>query len=171
MASELIVQTLKGPTSGANANKILLGSGQELYAPGHVIQVVEERFGTTQQDFTGTAWADFMSASITPSSTSSKVLVQFNIAGIYNNNTASHGLRVRINRDSGDMISQTHAYVNYLGTNVSLIGDCSHGLLDAPTTTSQVTYALQVSATTANLIRLNANLGDVSRILLMEIAG
>jgi hypothetical protein len=30
MASELIVQTLKGPTSGANANKIIVPSGQTL---------------------------------------------------------------------------------------------------------------------------------------------
>ncbi len=46
MASELTVQTIRGPSSGANANKILLGSGQQiiapaggLVAPGQVIQV------------------------------------------------------------------------------------------------------------------------------------
>jgi len=32
MASELIVQTIKGPTSGANANKIIVPSGQTLDA-------------------------------------------------------------------------------------------------------------------------------------------
>lgn len=32
MASEIIVQTLKGPSSGANANKIIVPSGQELNA-------------------------------------------------------------------------------------------------------------------------------------------
>ena len=48
MASELIVQTLKGPTSGANANKVIIPSGQTLDASaggmttpaGHAIQVV-----------------------------------------------------------------------------------------------------------------------------------
>jgi len=48
MASELIVQTLKGPTSGSNANKVIIPSGQTLDASaggmttptGHAIQVV-----------------------------------------------------------------------------------------------------------------------------------
>ena len=40
MASELYVETLKGLTSGANANKVIVPAGQTLYAPGHVIQVV-----------------------------------------------------------------------------------------------------------------------------------
>ena len=38
MASELTVQTIKGPTSGANANTVLVPSGHNLHVPGHVIQ-------------------------------------------------------------------------------------------------------------------------------------
>ena len=48
MASELIVQTLKGPTSGANANKILIPSGQTLNAAGHVVAVYNAVSDTTQ---------------------------------------------------------------------------------------------------------------------------
>ena len=44
MASELTVQTLKGPTSGANANKIIVPSGHTLAAAGHVVQVVSQEF-------------------------------------------------------------------------------------------------------------------------------
>ena len=40
MASELTVQTLRGPTSGANADTVLIPSGQTLHAPGHIIQTV-----------------------------------------------------------------------------------------------------------------------------------
>jgi len=52
MASELIVQTLKGPTSGANANKIIVPSGHTLDASGgtlvpsagQVVQVQARKF-------------------------------------------------------------------------------------------------------------------------------
>ena len=40
----LTVQTLQAPTSGANANKLLVGSGHTLHAAGHVLQAVR---GTT----------------------------------------------------------------------------------------------------------------------------
>ena len=53
MASEIIVNTIKAPTSGANANKIIVGSGQELDASaglitpaGHVIQTIVAQNGT-----------------------------------------------------------------------------------------------------------------------------
>ena len=48
MASELTVQTLRGPTSGTNANKVLIPSGQTLHAPGHVIQVVSTTINDQQ---------------------------------------------------------------------------------------------------------------------------
>ena len=40
MASELEVTTIRGLSSGADANKIIVPSGQTLSAPGHVIQIV-----------------------------------------------------------------------------------------------------------------------------------
>ena len=40
MAGTLTVQNIEGPSSGANANTIIVPSGQTLTAPGHVIQYV-----------------------------------------------------------------------------------------------------------------------------------
>ena len=64
MASEIIVQTIKGPTSGANANKVIIPSGQTLDASegfippaGHIVQVgisrstASEYFSTTNTFF------------------------------------------------------------------------------------------------------------------------
>ena len=42
MASELIVQTLKGPTTGANANKVIIPSGQTLDASAGTVTGVTE---------------------------------------------------------------------------------------------------------------------------------
>ena len=37
--SVLQVQTLQGPTSGANSNTVLIPDTNKLYAKGHVVQV------------------------------------------------------------------------------------------------------------------------------------
>ena len=42
MASELIVQTLKGPTSGANANKVIIPAGQTLELTGNASGLLTE---------------------------------------------------------------------------------------------------------------------------------
>ena len=76
MASEITVQTIKGPTSGANANKILIPSGQTLSAPGHVVQVVDRTGGgRVTSGNTGTWTPTNMDLSITPKFANSKILV------------------------------------------------------------------------------------------------
>ena len=48
--STLHVENLKGLSSGGNANKIIVPSGQTLTAPGHVIQMQPARLtGATTQ--------------------------------------------------------------------------------------------------------------------------
>ena len=47
MAGTLTVQTLQGPSSGANANKVIIPSGHTLSAEGHVVQVVQYHTSTT----------------------------------------------------------------------------------------------------------------------------
>lgn len=76
MASELTVQTIKAPTSGGNANKILVGSGQVLYAPGHTIQTINSNTNTEFQS-SSTSWVDTGLFSMTfpnPLQSGSKVL-------------------------------------------------------------------------------------------------
>jgi hypothetical protein len=88
MASELIVQTLKGPTSGANANKVIIPSGQTLDASvggftpasGQIIQVVRSQdtgatIQTTSTSHSDTGW----SVDITPTSTSSIIEINATI--------------------------------------------------------------------------------------------
>jgi hypothetical protein len=83
MASELTVQTLKGPTSGSNANKIIVPSTHELYAAGHVVQVVQSTLGATASGATGsgtdTYYDSGLQATITPKSVDSKVLVNYTV--------------------------------------------------------------------------------------------
>ena len=75
MASELTVQTLRGPTSGANADTVLIPSGQTLHAPGHVLQVVEGSTNTPNSTSSTSAVNSGLDATITPLSATSKILV------------------------------------------------------------------------------------------------
>ena len=50
--STLHVENLKGLSSGGNANKIIVPSGQTLTAPGHVIQVVSGDINSSDASIT-----------------------------------------------------------------------------------------------------------------------
>ena len=69
MASEIEVQTLKGPSGGANANKVLIPSGHTLDASegfippaGSIVQVVES--GGTNPAYTSTNSTSFVASNL-----------------------------------------------------------------------------------------------------------
>lgn len=77
MASELIVQTLKGPSSGANANKILIPSGQTLNAAGHVVAVYNAVSDTTQSiSSTSLTSISGLSITMTPKDADNLIVMQ-----------------------------------------------------------------------------------------------
>ena len=182
MASELYVETLKGLTSGANANTVTVGSGQTLYAPGHVIQVVQtyktDAFSmttaTTETDITG------LSVTITPSSASSKVLVT---CTVHWSADASQNSVILLKRGSTTIGSGTSGSVkngfsmaNQGVTDNRLVMPSNIMYLDSPSTTSATTY--KIAAWTDNSVLLGVNrratnteYGMSSHITAMEIAG
>ena len=191
MASELTVQTLRGPTSGTNANKVLIPSGQTLHAPGHVIQVVS----TTKTDaFSVSANNGYhdvtgLSLAITPSSTSSKILMQVNISVTSDERYAG----VRLRRGSTDIAFGDADGIRQQVTvgiasnqdeihNIHVMRNSSASYLDSPNTTSATTYKVQVGnihsgSAIVYVNRVpssdngNYNIRGVSTITLMEIAG
>jgi hypothetical protein len=179
MASELIVQTLKGPTSGANANKILLGSGQELYAPGHVIQVVNGK-ATTYLNTTSASYTDMpgMTASITPASTSSKILITVTYHVYVAESPGGSWLAgvVKLLRGTTALFD-TEAYgSSHLLSNAGnrMMYHQSHTYLDSPSSTASLTYKLQGATPQAssNIVFNEASYsGAQGSVTLMEIAG
>jgi hypothetical protein len=77
--SELSVGQLRGLT--VNSNVITVPSGHKLYAPGHVVQVVSvsktDAFTMSSGAFSTVTG---LTASITPTSSSSKILVMVQLA-------------------------------------------------------------------------------------------
>tara|TARA_E500000318_G_scaffold33499_1_gene33077 strand:- start:39 stop:590 length:552 start_codon:yes stop_codon:yes gene_type:complete len=183
MASELYVETLKGLTSGANANKVTIPSGQTLDASaggfttpaGHVIQVVtatSETAGST----TSTSFVSYMSANITPSSASSKVLIVFSSPLGYQDTGGQNFYHFTtlfrdstdLGRSNGNGISGT--YQNGISYNDFPLNNVTMHLLDSPNTTSQTTYSMRHKVNTSSAsVRLN--LDGVAHLTLMEIAG
>ena len=145
---------------------------------GSVLQVVS----TTKVDVTSstsTSYADItgMSVSITPTSSSSKILVMFS-ANI-SDSAGTNNTLLRLQRNGSNIAVGTGGVSNN-GTNFIRVPDnltvyCAcMNFLDSPATTSSTTYALQwlVPTGTIYLNRRGSdnNFGTSSTITVMEIA-
>jgi hypothetical protein len=142
--------------------------------PGHVIQVVSVTNGT-QTDVTNTSsFVDTpVTATITPVSTSSQILVRVTPQIKIGNNSgaASRGF-LKVDRDSGAASSdEQRVYLYDYGLSGSYLEYMlSMDWLDSPATTSPVTYTLQLKLQDGNSISCSYN-NSTSTITLMEIAG
>ena len=179
--STIKVENLKGLTSGANANKIIVPSGQTLDASaatlvpsaGAVVQVVE----STRTVWSNTSTAYFVSTghsvAITPTSTSNKILLMGQMNGTYMSSSNAY-MQIKLYKNSSDIAWLASNY----GQNANgHIGESfSWSYLDSPSTTSATTYELYYRApyggTTVgyNNYAINGNNTTRSNIIAMEIS-
>jgi len=149
---------------------------------GSVLQVVSVA-NNNYQEVTSTTYTDTATtASITPSSTSSKILVV--VTGNMTMIRAAQSIwgNARVYRDSTSNLVWESDYFGNISAGTDAIGEnkvannIAVQVLDSPATTSSVTYTLQIAAgTTASdgRVRLNNSTSktNASNITLMEIAG
>jgi hypothetical protein len=141
---------------------------------GKVLQVVQTQ-STTQETFTSGSYTSTSSFSgvITPSSTSNKIFVVADVAMMYylSSGNSAHAL-FRLYRAVGATASaaSTGQTYDYGGSGILTSINLPINWLDSPSTTSQLTYVLQVSKQAGEQARLNYN-GGTSRMTLLEIAG
>tara|TARA_Y100000813_G_scaffold158202_1_gene118388 strand:- start:219 stop:785 length:567 start_codon:yes stop_codon:yes gene_type:complete len=187
--STLTVQNIQG--SSTSGNTISVASGHVLQAPGHVLQVKSAVFtdvlaissADTRTDITN------LSLSITPSSTSSKILVNTHIS--YGGSAANLYASGNLLRDSTAIGVNTTATGNQLNISfgLNLVGQAnetyklrnsSMTFLDSPSTTSALTYKVQGRLDANGILYINrtgqdanADYGSrgISTITVMEIAG
>ena len=180
MASILNVDQIKNAAGTASAT---IKSNGTFYPTGGVVQVKQtikdDNFSTSantgHEDITG------LSVSITPNSTSSKVLVTIHLGsvGVSANGAAS----IRIYRDStviGDSDQGTSdprdgSVVFYHNGQTGIGVPVSFSFLDSPSTTSAITYKVSIYANAGtgciNYLALDSNWRASSTITVMEIAG
>ena len=157
-------------SGSTGVNKIQTGAIETGDMPtGAVLQVVSGSHGT-EQSISTTSWTDTnLSLSITPSATTSKIHIQYNFPSVYLT-AASTGCSMRILRDTTSLFTPGHGYAIY---NSAGIGYWQYGdiELDSPSTTSSVTYKIQVRNYNTNTVQLSPGSHYKNRIILMEIAG
>jgi hypothetical protein len=141
---------------------------------GKVLQVVQgtltSAFSTSSSSYVDTG----LSATITPSSSSSKILVLVN-GQIDRPATAYEALRLNLLRGSTSIWGGNDANSFYSVSNTGFNDfHMSLNVLDAPSTTSATTYKLQLKARTGSTVSFAPQAGANNQngyILLMEIAG
>lgn len=178
--------TIASPNSNSNytltlpsaTGTVLTSATTTGFPAGSVLQVV-----TTVSTSVMTATADFPQTSgitraITPSSTSSKVLVIASIqssadgSGTNANKIGVYGVK---NNTSGTTLSTKRVGANLSGTGSDWFGETTLVYLDSPSSTSAQTYEIlygRLNATFNNGVGINTGLSGVNTTLtLMEIAG
>lgn len=106
---------------------------------GNILQVVQAQIATTQSTTSTSNVASGLQASITPSSTSSKILIMLNGGNAWQNTNNSNML-MYFYRNGSVVETGPHAIIqNTSGTN-SFKSSWSACYLDSPSTTSSITY-------------------------------
>lgn len=178
-----IKPTASGSTIEQDGSTILTvdGSGNlstpnQFSATGHILQVVQ---GRTKTLFTtsSTSFVDIgLEATITPSSTSSKILVISNVAGIFVNATSNSFPALTLLRNgtnvTGDAAAPYLAYPHlYLNSALARAGSTAINYLDSPASTSALTYKIQTVIFGGVTVNFQRDGQVYSTMILMEVAG
>ena len=142
---------------------------------GKVLQVVQA-VSSTSTDTTSSSYQDVagLSLQITPSSTSSKILVLCDLR-IRAQSSDNINAGLQIVRDTTSIYEDAQFFNIGVNANVGVATHSAFSYLDSPSTTSATTYKLQLKRTnvsgTGYGVSINLSSGNKSTITLMEIAG
>lgn len=132
---------------------------------GTVLQVAPQGIYSTQQQFTGSTFADLgVNVSITPKSASSKIMV-FGLCNWYSAST-NYFVTFNIERNGTQITTSNNQHTDN-ATNTSR--STSLMFIDSPATTSALTYKLRINANGSSLYAQHNNAPSI--LIAMEIAG
>lgn len=149
--------------AGAGISTSKLGAGS-------VLQVVQGTYSTLVTS-SSTSYADTgLTATITPTSSSSKILVLISHTNNYKTSGSSvNNLFLNLCRN-GSQIVQFGDELGYTGTALTLYFSALFNYLDSPATTSATTYKTQMrNGNAVSQVAVQAN-NNMSTITLLEIA-
>ena len=138
---------------------------------GSVLQVVSATYSTSTTNSTTTYADTGLTATITPRSTSSKILAFITMGGLeksVGSSVNSHAFKLF--RDA-TLLSEYAQYANYTNSATILIGSHPFNYLDSPSSTSALVYKVQFKNMVASAIVYVQTSSNLSTITLMEIAG
>ena len=146
-------------------------------ATGKVLQVVEGKLSSSFSTTSTSAVDIGLSAEITPTSSSNKILCFVTLNGIRANNT-TYNIHIYLDRNGTllDSVGANDSFFTYF-TATQLegrVGTVSNMILDEPSTTSTLTYKVQISSedvSSTSFINNQNTMLTVSTLVLMEIEG
>jgi hypothetical protein len=163
--------TLQEPVTASNLTitvPAVTGTMLTTASAGTVLQVVSATTSTQTSNNTGNYIDTTLTASITPTSSSSKILVLASQNGIYTGAAVSNNFgRVKLVRNSTDLILFGNELAEGLAAAFGL-GGISCSFLDSPATTSSTTYKTQFQNQNGSFFVQVSS--AVSTITLLEIA-
>ena len=148
------------------------GSGRTAVT-GNVLQVVQASTSTETRSSANSFIDTTLTASITPSATSSKVLVTVFQNGCDKSaGSTDNKIELKLMRGSTTLIGFSNHAAYSTDAESMAIGTCGVNYLDSPSTTSATTYKTQMKSPegTAN-VGVQGTGSENSTIVLMEIAG
>jgi len=166
---------------GSTGNVLTVSGGVPVWAApaggGKVLQVVQSTYSTETTIATTTYTDTGLSASITPSSTSSKILVMVNQSAYISRQSSEVHSGIQLVRGSTVILEQSPTKNNSFYHGIGGIGEQYHATitsfnyLDSPSTTSSTTYKVQAAMYTAaqSGTYYGQKQSAVSIITLMEI--
>ena len=182
-------------TEALASDLLNLGMGSvstAIAGPGRILQVVSttktDTFSASVTSASFSSEITGLTASITPSSTSSKILVQISVDGSQGANFGSVALQLQrdgspvgIGDAAGSRSQMTAQWVSNLNA-TSDIGNANKTFLDSPGTTASVTYGVKLQNQGSSTLTVHVNRSDsdldlarkgrsISTITLMEVAG
>lgn len=165
--------TLILPGGNGTSGQALTTNGSGVLSWSNIGKVVQVVMGTATAmvSSSSTTYADTgLTATITPTSSSSKILVLVTQSGCWKSSAnAGNGLSLQLVTPSTAWIFASD--VGYTATAVeNLIGSCSFNYLDSPATTAACTYKTQFrQRIAAASVQVQTN-GVISSIILAELA-
>ena len=161
-----------------NASNITIPAGQTLYAPGHVIQVLQFVYKPYQTITASSYAATSITKTITPASSSSKILVNCAVTAGNSGSNAGENAFAFYRSIGGATASSIETFERAVfsydpgGSSVHVDASIALSFLDSPSTTSAITYTLY-GRTNSGILRINDHQvsgNGQSTITLMEIA-
>jgi hypothetical protein len=145
--------------------------GSRVMAAGHVVQVIQATHATKAESNSSTFSDTGLSVSITPTSTSSKVLVMVSIgsAGVLNNSGPDARGSFRIERGGNTLLGSDLRSYDYGNSGSIMFAPFYLSYLDSPASTGILTYSLQQQKTAGTSIRVCEGNNKIS-MQAMEIA-
>ena len=165
MSSILKVDTIQ-TAAGGTPTAADLG----LNVSGSTLQIVRTS-ASTDFTFAGTTWATWGTLNITPASTSSKLLVLFSGSGFHRGQASSFDeARVRLLR-GGTEVKQNQVGTVGNTSDFEYPVNYSFSHLDTPSTTSQITYTVQLNTQRSDRAGRLMSGTDSQELIIIEIAG